>query len=93
MENLEQRLRLLGGQVGGILALDRGALDHGGGVALDEPVPDRNVEGRTEHGVDGPDGRCGEAGAALGQDEGLDIRRPKPIEGPPVFLRFFCSTP
>jgi hypothetical protein len=52
MENLEQRLRLPWRQVRGILALDRGPLDHGGRVALDQSVPHRHVEGGAQHGVD-----------------------------------------
>ena len=53
---LEQHLRLLGGEVTRIFALDGRAFDQGGRIALDQPVPDRDVKGGPEHGVDRSDG-------------------------------------
>jgi hypothetical protein len=79
-QGAQELLRLLDGQVGRISPFDRRALDRQGDVAMHQPVADGDVEAGAQDGVDGPDGRGGEAGLPLAHVERVDVGGPQPVE-------------
>jgi len=79
---LEEPLGVLHAEVPGVLSVHGRPFDDHRRVPPQQSVPDGDVQGTAQDGVDRPHGGWRETGPPFGHDECLDVRGADPVERP-----------